>query len=197
MLMRRRFHRLSRRTVVLAAVCLAFAAAAGVGLAQITSGSSPTSATRADAHDQSSELSGSAVATTTETEVVETEAVETEAVETDVESGDDASGARTSTTTGHGQEKVTICHKTGSTKHPGHTIVVAQPAVAAHIAHGDSPGACAPAAPTPVTPTAAVPHATKPKKPKSHGSHAQQHGHAAGHGHSGHGAHGHAHGLGK
>jgi hypothetical protein len=36
---------------------------------------------------------------------------------------------------GNGQPKVTICHK-------GHTIRVAQPAVAAHIRHGDHAGPC-------------------------------------------------------
>ncbi len=38
---------------------------------------------------------------------------------------------------GNGQEKVTICHK-------GQTITIARPAVAAHLAHGDTEGACAP-----------------------------------------------------
>lgn len=38
---------------------------------------------------------------------------------------------------GNGQEKVTICHK-------GQTITVARPAVDAHLAHGDTEGACAP-----------------------------------------------------
>jgi len=37
--------------------------------------------------------------------------------------------------TGKGQEKVAICHK-------GQTITVARPAVAAHLAHGDTEGAC-------------------------------------------------------
>jgi hypothetical protein len=36
----------------------------------------------------------------------------------------------------YGQEKVTICHK-------GHTITVAEPALAAHERHGDVEGACA------------------------------------------------------
>jgi len=38
---------------------------------------------------------------------------------------------------GKGKEKVTICHK-------GQTITVARPAVRAHLAHGDTEGACAP-----------------------------------------------------
>ncbi|MEO7189529.1 MAG: hypothetical protein ABI051_00585 [Vicinamibacterales bacterium] len=36
-------------------------------------------------------------------------------------------------------EKVDICHKSPA---PGQTLSVAQPAVAAHIAHGDTMGAC-------------------------------------------------------
>lgn len=39
-----------------------------------------------------------------------------------------------------GTEKVTLCHK-------GHTITVAKPAVKAHLAHGDTLGACRPAVP--------------------------------------------------
>ncbi len=36
---------------------------------------------------------------------------------------------------GNGQQKVTICHK-------GHTLEVAEPAVQAHLNHGDSLGPC-------------------------------------------------------
>lgn len=36
---------------------------------------------------------------------------------------------------GNGQRKVTICHK-------GHTLEVAEPAVQAHLNHGDSLGPC-------------------------------------------------------
>lgn len=36
---------------------------------------------------------------------------------------------------GKGQDKVTICHK-------GHTITIAEPALAAHLAHGDTLGSC-------------------------------------------------------
>lgn len=37
---------------------------------------------------------------------------------------------------GNGQQKVTICHK-------GHTLEVAEPAVQAHLNHGDTVGPCA------------------------------------------------------
>ena len=40
------------------------------------------------------------------------------------------------------QSRVTICHRTGSKKHPGHTITVSSAAVNAHLKHGDHLGAC-------------------------------------------------------
>jgi hypothetical protein len=40
------------------------------------------------------------------------------------------------------QYRVTICHLTGSKKHPAHTIVVSSAAVKAHLKHGDHLGAC-------------------------------------------------------
>src|SRR6266581_7670011 len=58
------------------------------------------------------------------------------------------------------QYKVTICHITGSKKHPAHTISVSSSAVNAHLAHGDHLGAC-----------------TGTEKPRPHGtSSASQHG---------------------
>lgn len=50
------------------------------------------------------------------------------------------SGLALSAQAGKGQEKVTICHVTGS---GSHTITVANPAVVnAHLKHGDSIGEC-------------------------------------------------------
>jgi hypothetical protein len=40
------------------------------------------------------------------------------------------------------QSRVTICHRTGSRKHPGHTITISSAAVQAHLKHGDHLGAC-------------------------------------------------------
>jgi hypothetical protein len=41
-------------------------------------------------------------------------------------------------------EKVTICHRTGSKKHPFVTIRVSQNALKGHLKHGDSLGPCGP-----------------------------------------------------
>jgi hypothetical protein len=40
------------------------------------------------------------------------------------------------------QYRVTICHLTGSKKHPAHTITVSAAAVPAHLKHGDHLGPC-------------------------------------------------------
>jgi hypothetical protein len=47
------------------------------------------------------------------------------------------------------QYRVQICHKTGSWKHPFHTITVSSAAVKAHLRHGDTLGPCGPSVLTP------------------------------------------------
>jgi hypothetical protein len=42
------------------------------------------------------------------------------------------------------QYRVQICHRTGSKKHPSHTITVSSAAVKAHLRHGDTLGPCGP-----------------------------------------------------
>jgi hypothetical protein len=80
----------------------------------------------------------------------------------------------TMTSTTPGQRRVTICHVTGSRRHPEHTITVAQAAVPAHLRHGDHLGACVPAAGSTVSP------GVKPTDPDDQSN-------GKGHGDDGHG----------
>jgi hypothetical protein len=57
-----------------------------------------------------------------------------------------SSSVSTTTTTGLGS-KVLVCHRTHSKKKPFHTISVSPNAVKAHLAHGDTLGACVLASP--------------------------------------------------
>jgi hypothetical protein len=90
----------------------------------------------------------------------------------------------TVTSTTPGQRRVVICHKTGSRTNPQHTITVGQPAVAAHLRHGDTLGPCpAPPAVTTTstvatTTTAATTTVATPTGPPGHsGEHGEGHGH--------------------
>ena len=81
-----------------------------------------------------------------------------------------------STASSQYQYKVTICHLTGSKKHPGHTIRVSSKAVAAHLRHGDHLGACTGTetpkpkkhTTTTTTVTTAAPTTTAPEHGKGH-----------------------------
>jgi hypothetical protein len=74
------------------------------------------------------------------------------------------------------QYKVTICHLTGSKKHPAHTIRVSSKAVAAHLRHGDHLGTCTGTekpkpkkhTTTTTTVTTAAPTTTAPEHGKGH-----------------------------
>src|SRR4051812_38906904 len=160
--MRRRFSSLTRRSLVGAVIGLAFAAAAGVGLAQITTSQGPTLA----------------VSSTTQSQTTGTQTTSTgdqgesgdDQGENGNEQGDQESehgnqtstgGSSTSTSTltptstslstttttgadeglSAGQQKMDVCHKTGNGGE--HTINIAAPAVPVHLAHGDTVGACA------------------------------------------------------
>ena len=76
---------------------------------------------------------------------------------TPADSGGSTPGSTTagSTTRGNGGEgngqKVQICHKTHSKKHPAHTIWVAKAAEPSFLARGDHEGACTDAELRPVT----------------------------------------------
>jgi len=53
-----------------------------------------------------------------------------------------ATGASAGAGAGAGTTKVTICHIPPGNPSNAHTITVGQPAVRAHLAHGDTVGAC-------------------------------------------------------
>jgi len=85
----------------------------------------------------------------------------------------------TETSTTPGSRRVVICHVTHSKKHPSHTITVSQRAVAAHLRHGDSLGACVAGA-TPNGKHHGHDDATTTGTSKP--EHDAGHGHGAGHG---------------
>src|SRR6266487_4238505 len=155
---------MTRRSAIVAVVGLAFAAAAGVGLAQITAGPS-----------LSSSAAGSSTTQPQSTGTQTIGGLQDESAEPETETDGDSEGGHVTTTSplstttgedqqGKGQEKVTMCHKTGSSKHPSHTIVIAAPAMPAHVAHGDTVGACAPTPATPPTQQEQKPNKQKPQK---------------------------------
>jgi hypothetical protein len=190
----RRFRRFSRRSVVGVVVGLAFAAAAGVGLAQITSQPSTTVSAVSTSTTLSSSTNGENDFAGKSSEANDDQDFEQEnsdqqstSISVSTSTGLQttstiAAGTTTSSDEGVGQEKVDVCHVTGNGS--SHTINIARPAVAAHVAHGDTEGACAEtttSASTTTTTTAAQTStsATKTKKPKK-----PKHEHSSSHGNS-------------
>ncbi len=182
--MRKRLSSLTRRSLVGVVVGLAFAAAAGVGLAQITAGSTPSAATTSTTGSQTTSTQ------TTSGDLESQSADEQGSQESDFESESADNGNQTSTalstisttapltTTGGaapgdlgtGQTKVDVCHKTGNGGQ--HTINIATPAVQAHVAHGDTLGVCVAIAATTsnaatTSTTSTTSHGQKPNKPKN------------------------------
>jgi len=147
---RKRLSNLTRRSLVGALVGLAFAAAAGVGLAQITAGSTPSVATTSTTASQTTSMQ----TTTGDREGQSSDEQESADNDFESKSGDQTTSTALSTTStaallttstigdtnaGTGQQKVLVCHKTGNGGQ--HTINIAAPAVPAHVAHGDTAGA--------------------------------------------------------
>jgi hypothetical protein len=165
-----------------------FAAAAGVGLAQITSQPSSTDAALSTTAQSASTSHENDFAATSSKENDDLELEQTDST-SEIMSGfasTSAAGPQMSTTGGEnqgaGQQKVEVCHMTGNGN--SHTINIAAPAVPAHVAHGDTQGACAT---TPTTTAAAQTPAVV--VPTSHGSSTHVTHHSF-HGNSGHASHG-------
>jgi hypothetical protein len=165
---------ITRRSVVGALVGLAFAAAAGVGLAQITAGSATTVATTTTSESQttSTPTTGdsereSADDQESATEDSHFESTVASTISTTMPGGTTTSRDDSASGSGNAQTKVDVCHRTGSGKK--HTINIATPAVPAHVAHGDTIGACALVAPATTTTAkriaAAKNHLHKPQRP--------------------------------
>jgi hypothetical protein len=150
----KRTNPLTRGSVVMAALALAFTGLAGVGLAQITTNSSPdpfAAPLAADGHKpkpgKKNKKNKRAQQTTTTT----------------------TSSSSTTTTgdsegEGNGQAKVDVCHKPD--KKSGHMINIAEPAAAAHLAHGDTLGSCPVLAPPTSTTTKQAKTPKQQKAPK-------------------------------
>jgi cytoskeletal protein RodZ len=79
---------------------------------------------------------------------------------------EETTSERTATSSTAAEHKVTICHHTGSTKHPFHPITVDEHAVTAHTDHGDTVGPC----PTTTSTSAGVHAKQKHESGKWHGS---------------------------
>jgi cytoskeletal protein RodZ len=110
---------------------------AGFTAAAVASGGSPFGL----GEDQSS----SEDVTTTDRDTLDRTTTEKKATEdesSEDESAEDAKTDKTATDEAKSSQKVTICHHTGSKKHPFHPITVDEHALAAHTRHGDTAGPC-------------------------------------------------------
>jgi hypothetical protein len=123
---------------------------AGFTAAAVASGGSPFGL----GEDQSS----SADVTTTDQDTLDRTTTEKKATE-DESAEDEKAHEKTTTDATNSSHKVTICHHTGSKKHPFHPITVDEHALPAHTGHGDTAGPC------PATTPSTAP-AAKHGKPK-------------------------------
>lgn len=148
-----------RRRLFVALLAAGLLLVAGFTAAAVASGGSPFALLEDQSRtaDETTTAQGTLDRTTTEkatsTESTEDESSEPESAE------DQKAQEKTTTDVTTSSQKVTICHHTGSTKHPFHPITVDEHAVPAHTGHGDTVGAC-PA----ITPSTAP--AAKHGKPK-------------------------------
>jgi hypothetical protein len=125
---------------------------AGVAAAAAASGDSPIDLLRAKPSKQTVERPrAKSSASRAHARPSAPEPSKASAKKNDDQADDEDRGSKGDTTSEEaGEHKVTLCHHTGSWKHPFHAISVGDQAVTAHTAHGDTVGAC-PAAPADVT----------------------------------------------
>ncbi len=153
-----------RRRLFLALLAAGLLLVAGFTAAAVASGGSPFALLedQSSTADETATDQGTLDRTTTE-KATSTESGEDESSED--ESAEDQKGhEKTTTDEAKSSQKVTICHHTGSQKHPFHPITVDEHALAAHTGHGDTVGPC------PATTPSAVPAAKHGKSKHSGGN---------------------------
>ena len=127
-----------RRRLFVALLAAGLLLVAGFTAAAVASGGSPFGL----GEDQSS----TADETTANRDTLDrttTKKASTEDESSDDESAEDQKAhEKTTTDEAKSSQKVTICHHTGSQKHPFHPITVDEHAVPAHTGHGDTVGPC-------------------------------------------------------
>jgi cytoskeletal protein RodZ len=133
-----------RRRLFVALLAVGLLLVAGFTAAAVASGGSPFALLedQSSTADETTTDQGTLDRTTTE-KATSTESTEDESSED--ESTEDQKAQAQEKTTTHlttSSQKVTICHHTGSQKHPFHPITVDEHAVPAHTGHGDTVGPC-------------------------------------------------------
>jgi cytoskeletal protein RodZ len=155
-----------RRRVFVALLAAGLLLVAGFTAAAVASGGSPFALledqpkTADDTTTDLDTLDRTTTDKTTSAESTEDESSEDESAE------DEKAHEKATTASTASSHKVTICHHTGSKKHPFHPISVDEHALRAHTAHGDTVGSC------PATAAGTAP-AAKHGKPKHSGGKAK------------------------
>ena len=154
-----------RRRLFVALLAAGLLVVAGFAAAAVASGGSPFALLEGQSGtaDETTTDQGTLDRTTTE-KATSTESTEHESGEN--AAPDQKAQEKSTTDEDTSSQKVTICHHTGSTKHPFHPITVDEHAVSAHTGHGDTVGPC------PATTSSAAP-AAKHGKPKHSGGNAK------------------------
>jgi hypothetical protein len=126
-----------RRRLFVALLAAGLLLVAGFTAAAVASGGSPFAllADQSNTPDETSTDRDTLDRTTTE-ETTSAESTEDESAE------DEKAQEKTTTDVTKSSHKVTICHHTGSKKHPFHPITVNEHALPAHTGHGDTVGPC-------------------------------------------------------
>ena len=131
-----------RRRLFVALLAAGLLLVAGFTAAAVASGGSPFAllADQSRTANETTTDQGTLDRNTTE-KATSTESSEDESSEDESAEGQ-KTHEKTATDEAKSSQKVTICHHTGSKKHPFHAITVDVHAVLAHTGHGDTVGPC-------------------------------------------------------